>query len=276
MPPCTHIDPRESLRAQLAYTLRTMRTLKGLSQEQLAKELFLSREAITAYETQRNFPDLDTCKQFDEFFGTGELFQAQWAHAQREHVHEWFEAYLTHELEAIQIKTFQPLHMPGLLQTEEHVRSNGMPSPQIEDDISKRLARRDILTREADPAFLFAILDESVIRRPIGGAEVMRKQLQHLLTLSELPNVTIEIVREQAGWYFGLDGALVFLTKPDNTSVGYVEAQFGGRLLEEPTRVAKLGLRFDLIRARALSEDASRTLIRKTMETIADDSVAEE
>jgi transcriptional regulator with XRE-family HTH domain len=275
MPPCTHIDPRESLRAQFAYTLRTLRTLKGLSQELLAKELFLSREAITAYETQRNFPDLDTCKQFDEFFGTGELFQAQWAHAQREHVHEWFESYTAHESNASQIQTFQPLYVPGLLQTEGYIRANGAPGTQTEERITNRLARRSILTRD-DPPYFFVVLDQAAIRRPLGGAEVMKEQLAHLIEMSELPHVSIQVVREQTGWYSGLNGALVFFVASDNSVAGYVEAQFGGRLIRDPSEAARLGVRFDLIRGRALSEDASRALIQTTMETMQDDPVAEE
>ncbi|GAA3927747.1 helix-turn-helix transcriptional regulator [Actinomadura viridis] len=275
MRPCTHIDPRESLRAQFAYTLRTLRTLKELSQEQLAKELFLSRESITAYETQRNFPDLDTCKQFDDFFGTGELFQGQWTHAQREHVRAWFESYVPHEKEATQIRTFEPLYIPGLLQTEDYIRANGLPGPQAEERIMKRLARRENLTRHEAP-FLFAVLDEAVLRRPVGGAAVMREQLQHLLEMSTLPHVFIQVVREQAGWYSGLNGALTFITKPGNNTIGYVEAQFGGRLIEDTDEVSRLGVRFDQIRARALSEDGTRSLIQKTMETMRDGSVAEE
>jgi transcriptional regulator with XRE-family HTH domain len=275
VPQSPHIDPRESLRAQLAYTLRTLRALKGDTQEHLAKELFLARESITAYENLRNFPDLATCKQFDEYFGTGELFQSQWAHAQREHVHEWFESYADHECEATQIQTFQPLYIPGLLQTEGYIRAIGHPGSQTEERIANRLARRDILTREDAPYF-FAVLDEAAIRRPLGGADVMREQLQYLIEASKLPHVSIQVVRERAGWYAGLNGALVFFIAPDNTVAGYVEAQFGGRLIESPSEAAKLGLRFDLIRGRALSDDATRSLIKKTMETMRDDPVAEE
>ncbi|MFF5260471.1 Scr1 family TA system antitoxin-like transcriptional regulator [Actinomadura viridis] len=276
MRPCTHIDPRESLRAQFAYTLRTLRTLKGLSQEQLAKELYLSRESITAYETQRNFPDLDTCKQFDDFFGTGELFQGQWTHAQREHVHEWFETYLAHENEATQIRTFQPLYIPGLLQTEAYMRAMTNGRELSDEVIAQRLARHKILAREDSPPHLFAIVDQTAISRPVGGAEVMKEQLKHLLAMSELPNVSIQVVLESVGWYLGFRGGLVSLIKPGNRPVGYVEAQFGGRLIEDPPEAARLGLRFDQIRGRALSEHGSRTLIGRTMEVLQDDPVAEE
>jgi hypothetical protein len=84
------------------------------------------------------------------------------------------------------------------------------------------------------------------------------------------------VVELSGGWYFGLSGAIVVLTKPDACRVGYVEANFGGRLIEDPCEVVRLGLRFDQIRGRALSEADSRALIRTAMETMSDDQVAEE
>lgn len=276
MPPSGPVDPRQSMRAQLAYTLRALRTTKGLSQDQLAKELYATRETIAAYESGRNRPDLDFCKKLDEFFGTGEMFQSLWDHARREHLREWFEAYVEHESEATEIRTFEPLYIPGLLQTEEYNRACWRPNTLIEEKVAQRLARRDILTRECDPPHLFAVIDQAAIRRSVGGTQVTTEQLRHLLTVSELPNVSIQVVELDGGWYFGLDGAIVVLSKPDASRVGFVEAQLGGRLIEDPHEVARLGLRFDQIRGKALSEEASCALIRTTMETMQDDPVAEE
>jgi transcriptional regulator with XRE-family HTH domain len=264
------------MKAQLAYTLRALRTMKGLSQDQLAKELYATRESIAAYETGRNRPNVEFCERLDEFFGSGEMFQSLWGHAQREHLHEWFEAYIGHETEASQIRTFESAYIPGLLQTEGYMRASSDKPEDWEEDIARRLARRDILTRADGPPAFFAVLDEAVIRRPVGGAAVMKEQLQHLLDMSELPNVYIQMVQERTGWYPGLDGALVILSKPDRTTVGYAEAQFGGRLMEDPAEVVDLALRFDQIRVKALSEDASRALIMNTMETMRDDPMAEE
>jgi transcriptional regulator with XRE-family HTH domain len=262
------------MKAQLAYALRALRTVRGLSQDQLAKELYATRESIAAYETGRNRPDEDFCKGLDEFFGTGELFQGIWYHAQREHLREWLEAYLGHEIESSEIRTFEPLYIPGLLQTEGYIRAAWRTSVTVEERIAQRLARRDILTRTDDPPHLFAVIDQAAILRPVGGPEVMKEQLLHLLTMSELPNVSIQVVELDCGWYFGLDGAIVVLTKPDAHRVGFVEAQLGGRLIEDPHEVARLGLVFAQIRGKALSEDASCALIRKTMETMSDDPVA--
>jgi transcriptional regulator with XRE-family HTH domain len=276
MPPFAPVDPRESMKAQLAYTLRALRTLRGLSQDQLAKELYATREAIAAYETGRNRPDLDFCKRLDDFFGTGEMFQSLWHHARREHLREWYEEYFGHESEACEIRAFQPLYIPGLLQTEGYIRAAWLPNTVIEEKVVQRLARRDILTRDERPPHVFAVLDQAALLRPVGGPEVMTQQLQHLLAMSELPNVSIQVAELAGGWYFGLDGPIMVLAKPDASRVGFVEAQFGGRLVEDPHEVARLALRFDQIRGQALSEEASRALIRTTMEKMINDRVAEE
>jgi transcriptional regulator with XRE-family HTH domain len=269
------IDPRESMKAQLAHALRALRMLRGLSQDQLAKELYTTRETIAAYESGRNRPDEQFCMRLDEYFGTAELFQGIWHHAQREHLREWLEAYIGHESEASEIRTFEPLYIPGLLQTEGYIRATWRPQSLIEEKVAQRLARQDLLTREDEPPHLFAVIDQAALIRPVGGAKVMREQLRHLLTVGEMPNVTIQVVELSGGWYFGLNGAMVVFTKPDASRVGLVEAQFGGRLIEDPPQLARLGLRFDLIRGKALSEEASRTLLRTTMETTSDDQVAE-
>ena len=190
MPQSVPIDPRQSMRAQLAYTLRLMREARRMSQNDLAKELYTTRETITAYESRRNRPDEPFCKKLDEFFGTGEMFQGLWHHAQREHLNEWFEAYIAHENEATEIRTFQPLYIPGLLQTEAYMRATAYKGRVNEELIAQRLARRDIITRVEDRPHLFVVLDQAVVLRRWPDGSVMREQLQHLWP--ELNKVTFE------------------------------------------------------------------------------------
>ncbi|MUN38503.1 helix-turn-helix domain-containing protein [Actinomadura sp. NEAU-AAG5] len=274
MPPSAPIDPCQSMRAQLAYTLRLMREAKGLSQDALAKELYSTRESVAAYESQRNFPNKEFCKKLDEFFETGELFQGLRHHAQREHLHEWFEAYVAHENESSEIRSVQPLYIPGLLQTEGYMRAASPKGRVDEEQIRQRLARREILTRAENQPHLFVVLDEAAILRRSSDESIMREQLQYLLDAGELPRIHIQAMRITDGWHPGLDGALVVLTKSDRDRVGYVEAQFGGRLVQDPAEVTRLGLLFDEIRGHALSEEDTRALIQKTMEAMQHDPVA--
>ncbi|MFC0041038.1 helix-turn-helix domain-containing protein [Actinomadura rayongensis] len=251
-----------------------MRKLKGESQADLARALFVSRELVTAWERQRSLPDLDHCAKLDEHFGTGELFRVRWAHCQREHIKTWFEKYARHEAQATEIRTFQPLYVPGLLQTEGYMRITWPKGPVDGELITRRTEQRGGILRREDPPHLFAVIDEGALVRPLKNPQVMRQQLQYLLEMGELPRVHIQAVRMTDGWHYGFNGALVSLTMPDLSRVGYVEAQFGGRLIQDPVEVADLSIRFDEIRAEALSESATRDLIRETMETMQDDPVA--
>nr|WP_173390808.1 helix-turn-helix transcriptional regulator [Actinomadura litoris] len=251
-----------------------MREAKGLSQDALAKELYSTRESVAAYESQRNFPNKEFCKKLDEFFETGELFQGLRHHAQREHLHEWFEAYVAHENESSEIRSVQPLYIPGLLQTEGYMRAASPKGRVDEEQIRQRLARREILTRAENQPHLFVVLDEAAILRRSSDESIMREQLQYLLDAGELPRIHIQAMRITDGWHPGLDGALVVLTKSDRDRVGYVEAQFGGRLVQDPAEVTRLGLLFDEIRGHALSEEDTRALIQKTMEAMQHDPVA--
>ncbi|WP_342787166.1 helix-turn-helix transcriptional regulator [Actinomadura decatromicini] len=263
------------MRAQLAYTLRLMRELRGLSQSTLAKELYATRETVAAYESQRNRPDKDFCKKLDEFFQTGEMFQGLWHHAQREHLNEWwFEAYIPHESEATEIRAFQPLYIPGLLQTEDYMREVATKGRVNEDFIAQRLARQEILNRDANPPELFVVIDQAAILRRGHDGRIMHGQLQYLLDVGELPHIHIQAVRLIDGPYQGLDGPMVVLTKADGSRVGYAEAHLGGRMIEEPAEVTRLGIRFSEIRCHALSEKDTRALIRRTMEGDADDPLA--
>jgi transcriptional regulator with XRE-family HTH domain len=260
--------------ACFAYELRRQREARGLSQAALAKELYVTRSAIESYENQRNRPDEKFAKQCDGFFGTGLLFQALWFHARREHLNEWLQEYIGHESEATQVHSYQSLYIPGVCQTEAYMRAGAHEKGAAgEEVIAGRLARREILTKN-DAPFFFSVVDEAAIRRPVGGPKVMCEQHQHLLDMTGLPNVTIQVVPERTGWYSGLNGALVLLTKADGSRMGYVEAQLGGRLIEDPHEVTGLGVMFDQIRAKAMSEEDSRALIRRIMERMGDDPVA--
>ncbi|WP_018656054.1 helix-turn-helix domain-containing protein [Actinomadura flavalba] len=261
----TTFEPRSSLRAQFAYTLQIVRKLKGEKQDDVARALYVSRETVSAWETARVLPDEETCAKIDAHYGTDQLFQVQWDHAQRTHVHEWFETYLEHEQDADDIRTFEPLVMPGLLQTEAYMRSLESSQPLTEGMIQQRLARWTMLER-TNAADLWAVVDEAAIRRPVGGAAVMREQLAHVLTTAESDNVTIQVVPEQHGSHLGMNGALLLLRRHDGRRIGYVEAQLGGRLVEDDAEARRLERRFNRTVAKALSEHDSLALINRTME----------
>jgi transcriptional regulator with XRE-family HTH domain len=256
--------------ACLAYEIRRHREQHGLSQERLGKELFTSRATIQAYGTLDRRPGVAFARQLDEFFGTDLHFRALWHHARREHIADWLQRYISYEAKSRQIKVFQPFVIPGLFQTERYARAVEAAgrTRNIDAVIETRLARQSILTRTDPQApMVWAVLDESVLLRPMGGPEVLREQLGHLLALLELPNVVIQVVPMAVGAYPGYAGGFLILST-DQGEVAYAEAHLGGRLIEDTAEVENLEVRFDLIRAQALSVDSSAELIRSVMEDL--------
>jgi transcriptional regulator with XRE-family HTH domain len=263
-------DPLASLWAYFAYELRRHREERGLGQEQLGQALYTPRANISHYERLIRRPGLPFAEQLDEHFGTGRHFQTLWHHARRQHRPDWLRDYLDLEVHAIEIKNFQTYFIPGLLQTECYAEA--LITAEQVDDVEKlvatRLARQTILTRESPPPpILWVLLDEAAITRPFGGAAVMGEQLTHLLKATEQPHITIQIVPASAGAYWGLNGGFNIVTQEDG-EVAYVEAQLGGRLVEDGTELRSLRLRYDRIRARALPVDSSRQMIASAMEAL--------
>ncbi|WP_460301187.1 helix-turn-helix domain-containing protein [Actinocorallia aurea] len=267
-------DAAQTLHSHFADTLRVLRQFKKVTQLEVARAIFVARETYTGWENVRALPDDENCAALDGYFDTGLYLRNLREQCQREHLASWFQAYVEHEPTAREMRTYQPSFIPGVLQTEDYMRLIADPGAQDEENIARRLGRRDILTRQDDPAHLFAVIDEAALVRTRERPDVMREQLAHLLTMGAMPHVHIQVTPLSAPQHPGLDGALVILTTPELSRVGWVEAQFGGRLIQDRTETWKLALRFDEIRGVALSEGDSLALIKQIMETMHDDRVA--
>ncbi|HET9143007.1 helix-turn-helix transcriptional regulator [Actinophytocola sp.] len=170
------------------------------------------------------------------------------------------------ESEAIAIVNFQPLLVPGLLQTPEYATAvitgtnREMPEPTVTALVATRMARQTALTKRGAPT-LHAILDEMVLRRPIGEPGVMQRQLQHLHTCSERPNISVQVLPFAAGATPGLDGPLVVLDLADGRSVVHLEARRAGAFLSEEPHIRSTRLAVRHLIALALAPDESRRLI---------------
>lgn len=135
----------------------------------------------------------------------------------------------------------------------------------VEAAVEARMRRQEILTRP-DPPQIWVLLDESILRRPVGDPTIMRGQLARMLEAADMPHVTIRIIRESVGYYVGLDSSFNLLT----TNVGdivFIEAG-GGRLIQDPAEVKGHVLRWDRIGACAQPWDTSRDLMAQVMKEV--------
>src|SRR5690606_7234844 len=180
-----------------------------------------------------------------------------------------FPEYLGYEEKANHIRVFSANLISGLFQTEAYASTviasmMGSATPRI---VAERMARKSICERE-DPPHTFLVLDEDVIRRDVGGREVMRGQLSYLLEVGQCGRAQIQIVPRAVGFHSGLAGSFIVLGFEDGPEVAYTEASAEGVLLKQRDRVALQVLTWDLIQGKTLPVQESSAMIQKVMEEL--------
>jgi transcriptional regulator with XRE-family HTH domain len=176
-----------------------------------------------------------------------------------------YSRYIGLESSAAEMRDYEALVIPGMLQTEEYTRallaaSTGESEETVEAHVKARRERQSLLTREDQPLQLIAVLDESVIRRSIGGVDVMRSQLKHLADMGRARNVTVQILPFSGGAYAGMAGSFAILKFQDAPSVVYAEAMTGD-IYPAADDVQRYADVFENLRAAALSPLESINLI---------------
>jgi transcriptional regulator with XRE-family HTH domain len=262
------LKPDQSLSAYFGFELRKHRDEAGLSQPELADRLHWAKSAVGNLETAFRSPTQDHARDLDGFFST-DRFGWLYGLMIREQLPDFFRPFAAKEPEATDIRAFEPLLVPGLLQTEEYARAvmmSGQKPERLEQAVSARMERQKILDRkDPEPPRLWVVLDDGVIRRQVGGPDVMRKQLDHLLEMAQRYNVTIQLVPASVGAYPGLMGGFSILSFDEGADIAYAGAASGGYMIEQQKDVARTVTRFELIRAKAMSAQDSIMLIREAL-----------
>jgi transcriptional regulator with XRE-family HTH domain len=268
------LDASESPRAFYGAELRRKREEIGLSQDKLGERLFCSGAYIGQLEAATRKPQLDFAKQLDEVFNSRDYFHRLCGMVLKASRHaEKFEAAADLEALAQTICEYAAMFVPGLLQTEAYARAvfrAAQPiaeANRVEEQVAARMSRATKLEDPTKPLLWF-VLDEAVIRRPVGGLAVMREQLDHIADLIRHDRIIVQVLPYSVGAH-ALAGPLFLMTFADAPPVAYVEGPQTGNLLEDPTLVAKCQLSYDLVRAAALSPGASLALIESAMEEYA-------
>lgn len=181
--------------------------------------------------------------------------------------------YIDVETEASLVRELSLLSIPGLLQTEEYMRAffnarrSQRSSSQFENQVAVRLIRQLRLTDSEDPLDLVALVDESVLHKCVGGVDVMRRQLRHLLLANNLPTVTIRILLNDFGAHDGMNGPFILLSFPDpkDPEVLYIEYATGSLHIEAGHELSEAKLTFEHLASRALEPDESVALIERVL-----------
>jgi transcriptional regulator with XRE-family HTH domain len=239
------------LRILLGAQLRRLREAKRISLEEAGNVIRASHSKISRLETGRvGFKDRDVADLLT-FYGVTDEKEREalralairanspgWWHDYSDVLPHWFAPYVGLEEAAAQIRAYEVQFVPGLLQTEDYARAVtmlGYSNPrEINRRVSLRMARQGLLTRQ-DPPSLWAVLDEAVLRRPIGGPAAMRAQLKHLIEMSQRSNVTLQIVPFNAGGHAAAGGPFSVLrfAEFDVPDVVYLEQLTSAQYLDK-------------------------------------------
>jgi len=275
-------------RRRLGAALRRLRDEAGLTTTEVGDRLGWSHSKVSRIETSKTpVTTADVSNLLAQYEIASEETEALlklareakqrgWWHSYSEVMPEWFESYLGFEAEAFQISNFEPLVVPGLLQTERYAtavlgaHALRTTPDEMERTVALRRARQARLTGNGEPLQLDAVIGEGALRQLIGDADLMREQLQQLTTLGELPNVTLRVLPFAAGAYPTLSGSFHVLEfpDPDDPRIVYLDNLTGSLYLESIREVGLYRLAYQQLQDIALRPDESAKLIVRLTEEL--------
>lgn len=264
--PTKPIDPGESPAAFFASELRRFREDAGLSQRELGTKIGYSEQAVGMIELAKRTPTEAFAKGCDEALPTDGALWRMWPLVKRASVHRWFQEYIELEAKATSIHSWDPQNVPGLLQTEAYAHEiiAAYRGPDTEVLVAARMARQESVLVPGGPQ-VWAVIDEAVLRRPIGSRDVWLEQLSHLVELGRSPNRIVQVLPFTSGAHAGSDGAVILLGFDDGPDIAFADGPEQGRAVERNEVARGFRLRYDLVRAQALSPEASLRLIESVI-----------
>ncbi|MGW7263721.1 helix-turn-helix domain-containing protein [Streptomyces sp. NPDC054842] len=261
-------ESSDSLRT-FGAVVQALREHAGLSREEFAALVRFSKHTVASVELGRRMPDPALVDRAEEVLGnTGALRKAAGHLARQPGLAAWFRQWARMESVAVTLCTYECRMAPGLLQTEAYARALAadqlppLDDAQIEERWAARAERQRLLRERPNTAFSF-IVEESVLLRRTGGAEVMRGLVDHMLEAARLRNVEIQIMPLVQESHAGLQGPIRVLETPENRWFGYNEGQESGQLISDLEVVSVLQGRYARMRSQALGFRDSTSLLQR-------------
>ena len=264
------LDPETSPEAAFGQRLRHLRDERGWTQDELGARMGCTGTHISAVETGRRPPTGRFAFSADRAFGTGDKFQRMVSALQNTALLDGFPEYVRQEVRAAEIRLFELGIVPGLLQTPEYaaaittgaVRRGAITEQQAEERLALLAERQSSLDR-TPPPLVYAVLDESCIRRSVGGPGVMAAQLDRLVAFAELPSTVVQVAPFDLGERRAFDLPVTLLMHPDRTHIAYFESAQQGRLERDMRFVQPVLTAYHQLQAEALSQATSVAMIEQ-------------
>ncbi|WP_146607239.1 helix-turn-helix domain-containing protein [Spongiactinospora gelatinilytica] len=261
-------EKNTSPKDQFRQELRKCRTAKQWTHRALASRLNCGHSLVGAIERGTRNPQLRFAEKCDEAFGLDERFVKLWKRMNNAFSGAQWYAHWADEIEpeARTLRSWVPLMIPGLLQTEEYARAmftlGIVEEEEVEDHVRARLARQTILGREKPPT-LWVLVDEWALQRQVGPPEVMARQLDHLLTLSGRSRVHIQVLPADPETTAGLAGGFMIAEIDDQPTTVYIDSAAQAEVTSDPELVSIILRRYDKLRAGALRVSESQQVIKR-------------
>ncbi|MGW6461288.1 helix-turn-helix domain-containing protein [Streptomyces sp. NPDC055078] len=272
------LNPDASPQAAFGARLRSSREAKGWTQEDLSQRMGTSSGHISGVETTRKKPSLHFAKAADAVFGLTGLdatFERQWHEMHNGSLLEGFPEYVGHEGRAAEVRLFESGLIPGPLQTREYAQAlenstvqRGDITPEQAVERVEFLMERQAALSRTSPPIIFVVLDESCVRRSIGGPAVMDAQLERLIEFAKQSNTSLQISPFDMGERQPFSRLVHLLTMADRSLMSYVESQTQGHLNRELNSVLPLMRNYHQLQTEAASQAESVTMIERLRKDI--------
>lgn len=256
--------------------LKFYRNRSALTSDQLGALVNLSGSAIRKIESGRQAPIeplVDALEAITDLRCDGalrELFDQMSEYLTNGVFPGWFQGWPAKEAAALRIRSFGLVVIHGLLQTEDYARAIistrvGIPADQLDEEVAARLARQAILNRDNPPVF-WHIIDEGILRRPVGSCETMRRQLEHLLEMARRPNIVVQVIPLEAGAHEGLRGGPFTIVEFDDApDVANQDTAVSGQIIEDEDAIKELAHTWEALQRVTLPETLSLRKIEEAL-----------
>ncbi|MDX3632675.1 helix-turn-helix transcriptional regulator [Streptomyces europaeiscabiei] len=272
--PGWEVDPDDdwgvAVVATVGRQLRLRREAVGMRAAEFGVAVGYGEDLVYKIEGGKRIPRPDYLDRADEVLGAGGLLAAMKEDVKKVRYPKKVRELAKLEAQAVEVSLYSNHNIHGLLQTEEHMRAlfdvwvPTYSDEETERMVAARMARRSIFELTPAPTLSF-VQEEVTLRRPVGGRMVWRRQLERLLELGQLRNVSIQVMPTDCEEHFGTGGLIEVLKFPDGTAVGRSEGAFSGRPVSDPKQLRILELRYGMIRAQALTIRESRAFIEQML-----------
>ncbi|MFE7892608.1 helix-turn-helix domain-containing protein [Streptomyces sp. NPDC057412] len=272
--PGWEVDPDDewgvAVVATVGRQLKLRREAVGMRAGEFGRAVGYGEDLVYKIESGKRIPRQEYLDRADEVLGAGGLLAAMKEDVAKVRYPKRVRELGELEARAVEIGVYECNSVHGLLQTPDHARAlmEAAQPPYSAGDVERmvaaRLARQSVFARDPAPSLHF-VLEEAPVRREVGGTMVWRRQLERLLEVGRLNNVTLQVMPTNTDAHPGVDGKIELLKFPDGTALGRSDGAFSGRPTGDPKQLRILELRYGTIRAQALPPRESLAFIERLL-----------